>query len=348
MKKVTGILSVILVLVMLMLVFAGCSGASEKSKTEAETTKAEATTAKPTEKTTDEADNWPDRPITIVVPFSAGSNQDTASRLVAAKLEQELEASVVVLNKEGGGSIIGQTYAFQQPADGYTILAYSSVYTTNVISQNTPFKMDSFIPVAQYANEAEIIVCNADSDIKDIKDYIAKAKSEKPLVCATSGHTTADHIAAMMLVKSEGFNYEFIHTTGAADLAASVGGGHSETAICNYSSIKSLYEQGKVRILASISDQRHPALPDIPTLKESGIDLSYGKWRGFAIKKGTPDAIIEKLDAALKKVFEDASIKENFEKNGSPIIYLGTEDFTKVVMDEYERLVPIMEELDVE
>ncbi len=283
-------------------------------------------------------EKYPVKPIEIVVPFAAGGNVDMSTRIVAAEAEKILGQSVVVINKEGGGASIGQTYVANSKPDGYTLLAMTSSYSTNVMGGTVDFDFDAITPVAMYCFDPELIVVSGSSDIRTMEDFLAKGKAE-PLLNSTPGHLTSHHIASMMFSSITGCQFEYLHTNGSAEQTVQLAGGHAEVGMTTYGGAASLIEQGKIRVLAVCDTERHPALPDIPTISEAcGIDFSYGAWRGFGVPKGTPDEIIQTLHDAFKGALETDTVKEQFENAGFPLVYRSSQDFKDYLKADWDRL----------
>ncbi len=285
-----------------------------------------------------QAPAWPDgKTVTIVVPFKAGGNVDLCCRIIADELGKVLDTNVVVENKEGGGAIIGQTYALSQAPDGYTILAQTSSFVTNILSGDTEFGMEDSIAIGQYCFDPEIVVVSADSGITTIEQFMEKAKSET-LTNSTPGFSTSHHIASLILADAHGLNFDYLHTDGSAEQTVQLAGGHAQCGLTTYGGAATLIEQGKIVPLAICAAERSATLPDVPTMAESGYDFVYGAWRGFGVPAGTPDEVVQILSDALKTVMETDSVVKAFEDSGFPVAYLSAADFQQMMNDDYENM----------
>lgn len=335
------------------LVLAGCGGGggattAAKEETAAKTeapadTKAEAAgdtkaAEAPAEKTTD----YPNKPIDLVVPFAAGGNVDLSCRILAQELEKELGQPVNVLNKEGGGAVVGQTYAVTQKPDGYTMLALTSSYVTNVLSGATTYDMDSITPIAEYCFDPELIVASADSGIETIEQFMEVGK-EKVLLNSTPGFSTSHHIASLIFTQKTGIEFEYMHTNGSAEQTVQLAGGHAEVGFTTYAGAASLIEQGKIKVLAICADDRSDILPDVPTLKESGVDFVYGAYRGLAVPAGTPDEVVQILSDAMAKVMVSDEVKTQFDNSGFPITYTDAATFKEFLANDYVSMEAIQD-----
>lgn len=334
------------------LVLAGCSGgggsattaAKEEATTQAAASEEKATeaaadtTAAAAEKTTD----YPNKPIDLVVPFAAGGNVDLSCRILAQELEKELGQPVNVLNKEGGGAVVGQTYAVTQKPDGYTMLALTSSYVTNVLSGATTYDMDSITPIAEYCFDPELIVASEASGIETIEQFMEVGK-EKVLLNSTPGFSTSHHIASLIFTQKTGIEFEYMHTNGSAEQTVQLAGGHAEVGFTTYAGAASLIEQGKIKVLAICADERSDILPDVPTLKESGVDFVYGAYRGLAVPAGTPDEVVQILSDAMAKVMASEEVKTQFDNSGFPITYADAATFKEFLANDYVSMEAIQD-----
>lgn len=289
------------------------------------------------------ATDFPTKAIDIVVPFSAGGNVDLSCRILATELEKELGQPVSVLNKEGGGAVIGQTYAVTQKPDGYTMLALTSSYVTNVLSGTTTYDMDSIQPIAQYCFDPELIVVSADSGIETLDQFLEEGK-ERELLNSTPGFSTSHHIASLIFARDFGTKFEYMHTVGSSEQTVQLAGGHAEVGFTTYAGAASLIEQGKIKVLAICDKERSENLPDVPTVKEAtGQEFIYGAYRGFAVPAGTPDEVVQVLANAMEKVMASEEVATQFGNSGLPVTYANTEDFSALLKKDYADMEAIQD-----
>lgn len=289
------------------------------------------------------ATDFPTKAIDIVVPFSAGGNVDLSCRILATELEKELGQPVSVLNKEGGGAVIGQTYAVTQKPDGYTMLALTSSYVTNVLSGTTTYDMDSIQPIAQYCFDPELIVASANSGIETLDQFLEEGK-ERELLNSTPGFSTSHHIASLIFARDFGTKFEYMHTVGSSEQTVQLAGGHAEVGFTTYAGAASLIEQGKIKVLAICDKERSENLPDVPTVKEAtGQEFIYGAYRGFAVPAGTPDEVVQVLANAMEKVMASEEVATQFGNSGLPVTYANTEDFSALLKKDYADMEAIQD-----
>lgn len=285
---------------------------------------------------------YPTKPIDLVVPFAAGGNVDLSCRILAAELEKELGQPVNVLNKEGGGAVVGQTYAVNQKPDGYTMLALTSSYVTNVLSGATTYDMESITPIAEYCFDPELLVASEASGIKTFDQFMEVGKT-KTLLNSTPGFSTSHHIASLLFTQKTGIRFEFMHTNGSAEQTVQLAGGHAEVGFTTYAGAASLIDQGKIKVLAICADKRSDLLPDVPTMKESGVDFVYGAYRGLAVPAGTPDDVVQALSDAMAKAMVSDEVKTQFANSGFPITYADAASFKAFLADDYTKMEAIQD-----
>ena len=317
---------------------AACAQTSQNTSTPAP---AAAATAAPTAAPTEEPKiDFPTETITIVVPFAAGGNVDLTCRIIAEEMGKVLGTNVVVENKEGGGAIIGQTYALSQEPDGYTMLALTSSFVTNILSGDTEFKMEDAVAIGQFCFDPELVVVSADSGITTIEEFMEQAKAAT-LTNSTPGFSTSHHIASLILANTYGLHFDYMHTNGSAEQTVQLAGGHAQCGMTTYGGAATLIDEGKIVPLAICDAQRSTTLPDVPTMAEAGYDFTYGAYRGFAVPAGTPDEVVQILSDALKTVMSSDTVIQAFNDAGFPISYLSAADYQTMLDNDYANMEAI-------
>ncbi len=308
--------------------FTSCSSSDAQSGSTAQPDAASAASA------------FPEETITIVVPFAAGGNVDLTCRIIAEELSTVLDTDVVVENREGGGAIIGQTYGLSQEADGYTILATTSSFVTNILSGDTEFKMEDATAIGQYCFDPEIIVVSADSGITTFEQFIQVAK-DGSVTNSTPGFSTSHHIASLIFADQNGLNFEYMHTDGSAEQVVQLAGGHAQVGMTTYGGAATLISEGRIIPIAVCNTERSADLPDVPTLAELGYDFNYGAWRGFTVPAGTPEEVVTILSDALSEVMASEEVAQAFKDSGFPVAYLNANDFQIMMENDYENMSEI-------
>lgn len=275
--------------------------------------------------------DFPEKDLKIIVPFAPGGAVDVTSRFIAEVAPKYLGGKkIIVENVEGGGAVIGQSQAAKADPDGYTILAFTSSVVTNPITKETDYTHKSFKPVAMYCYDPEVLVVPADSQFNSIEEFIEYGKTNS-ISMSTPGNSTSHHIAGMILEDRTGVEFEYIHNDSAAMQITQLLGGHVEAGLMAYGEAKSQIMDGKIKALGIMNSERNKEIKDVPTFIEKGIDIDYGAWRGLAVPVDTPDEIVKTLEKAFEGIMNDDELVENMSKSGYPLVFKGSEEFTKYV-----------------
>ncbi len=249
---------------------------------------------------------WPDKPITIVVPAPPGGGTDLVTRMYADLLGQELGQQVIVDNKGGGNGNIGTSLVARAKPDGYTLLMqYSAYHSANpALIKDLNWKPDDFVGVAMGAVAPHVIVIAKKVPAEDLKSFIAYAKANKgKLNYASVGAGSVPHLGGVLLNKAAGIDLTHIPYKGAGPATQDLVAGQVELMIVTPPSVSGHIRSGNVKALALASDTRHPAFPEIPTAAEAGLPgFVLDGWFALFAPAGTPQPIVDKLNAAMRKI----------------------------------------------
>ena len=288
--------------------------------------------------------NWPDKPITLIVPFPPGGVADTVARPVAEALGKELKQTVIVENRAGAGGATGIGVAARAPADGYTLLlslsSISILPEADVILGRKPaFTLSQFKPIARFTADPTVLVVRAEAPWKTLADFVADAK-KKPATYnyGSSGNYGTMHVPMEMLKAGAGFRMTHIPYTGAGPALLALLGGQVDAVASGPSTVVAQIKAGKLRALAHWGDKPLVSLPEVPSLKQLGVPASFVQWSALFVPAGTPDDIVQKLRAAARKVAADPAVVQTISRAGSPIEYLDAADF-QVYWDADARLM---------
>ncbi|EYS87993.1 ABC transporter substrate-binding protein [Cupriavidus sp. SK-4] len=254
-----------------------------------------------------QAQSWPDRPIRLVVPFAAGGATDVLGRLLAVGLGEKLGQSVVVENKPGASTVIGATQVSKAAPDGYTLLlAASTTLTLNpAIRQHLGYDpIKSFTPLGLVADMSLVLVANPDTQITSLKDLVTQAKAHPDKFSYGSfGAGSSVHFGAEMLKSATGIRMVHVPFNGSAPSLTALAGGQVQVAVDTVVATLPLIKGGKIRPVAVLSPQRLPALPQVPTVAESGYPgFQMGTWFALLAPAGLPAPVQQKLEKALADV----------------------------------------------
>ena len=281
-------------------------------------------------------------PIEITVLFPAGSSADVTARMLADGMSKALGQRVLVVDRPGAGGAIGYKYVAGQRPDGYALVWNSNSISTTYYSGLLPFDYRAFNAVARVLSESPVLAVRADARWKTLKDLIADARSRpKSIAIGHSGVGSHTHIALAALLNAAGVEVTEV-PFGAAQVVPSLLGGHVDAILQLPAALSGPIKQGQVRLLAALIPERDPALPDVPTAKEQGIEVSLEAWRGIAAPKGTPFAVIRELESAIRTVARSAEFAKGSENLGVRPAFLAADEFGEQIAREDAALSRLM------
>jgi tripartite-type tricarboxylate transporter receptor subunit TctC len=287
------------------------------------------------------AQSYPTRPVKIVVPFAAGGPADNYARFMAQRLQESLGQSFVVDNKPGGGSVIGTDVAAKAPADGYTLLLMSNTHTANeTLLQNKPFAlMRDFIAVAPINYSDLVLVANPSLPDAKLADLIKHAKAQPGKInYASSGPGTPYHMAGELFKSMAGIYLVHIPYKGSSGARTDVIGGQVELMFDAVTTMTEQVRAGKVKALATTGKTRSAVMPDVPTMAEAGVPgYEATIWLGLMAPKGTPKAVIDRLNEAVSKIASQADVKQQWTKQGAVSMVMSPEVFDKYTRDDIAK-----------
>lgn len=299
--------------------------------------------------TQDAKTKFPEKAIDMTILFGAGSASDIIARKLGEIVAKDLGQPVVANNRVGGGGAVGYQYVLGTAADGYSIVWNSTSISTTYHLGNMPKDkgFDAFSGVANITLESAAIAVNPKSEWKTIDEFIAYAKANPGKVTiANSGVGSFNHLVAADIEKVAGIQVKHIPMDAKQSMTALLGG--KVDAMVNMTfDIVQQEKAGQVRTLAVVSEKRHALLPDVPTLKEKGIDVSLMMYRGMAVPKGTPADVMKVLEASFLKAADSAEFKEFAQKYGVEVQPLGGAEFDKYMADQDKQVADLMDKLGI-
>jgi tripartite-type tricarboxylate transporter receptor subunit TctC len=294
---------------------------------------------------------YPDRPITMVVPFPPGGVADITARPVAAAMSTYLKQPVVVENKAGAGGGVGMQHVARAKPDGYTVLlALSSISiipeADKVLGRDPMFQLNQLVPIARFTADPTVLAVKADAPWKSVAEFLDAAKKAPGTIpYGSSGNYGTMHVPMEMLNASAGTRMLHVPFTGAGPAVVALLGGQVQALSTGPSSIMGHYKGGKVRVLASWGDSRHPALPDVPTLKELGYDAQFSQWTGLFVPAGTPEPVIARLREAARAAIEDPAFKAALARVETPVQYLDQPQFKAFWDNDARKLADVVKKI---
>ena len=287
------------------------------------------------------AQSYPSKPVKLIVPFGAGGPADVYARVLAQHLSEALKQNFVVEDRPGAGAIIGTETVAKSAPDGYTLLVMSNTHTTNEsLIPNKPFQlMRDFVPVTPINYSDLLMVAHPSTGVKNLKEFIALAKS-KPgaLNYASSGPGTPYHMAGELFKAMTGTNIVHVPHKSSGDMRNSVIGGHVQMMFDAITVMAQGVRSGQLIALGTTGEKRSPVTPDIPTVAEAGVPgYEATIWLGLMAPKGTPQDIVDKLNAEIGKVIARADVKKMWGEQGAVPMTMTPAEFDKYLRADIEK-----------
>lgn len=293
------------------------------------------------------AQEYPDRPVKIIVPFGAGGPADIYARVIAQHLQDSLKQSFVVEARPGAGSITGTSEVQKAAPDGYTLLMMSNTHTVNeTLRPNRPFVlMRDFVPVAPVNYSDLIMVIHPSVPAKDLKEFLALLKAKKgELNYASSGAGTPYHMAGELFKSMSGTDIVHVPHKASGDARTAVLGGHVQMMIDAITTTAPTVVGGQLRALGTTGKTRSSLLPDVPTVSEAGVPgYEATIWLGIMAPAGTPQPIVDKLNAEINKVLAKPDVKAAWAKQGAVPITMSPPEFEKYLRGDIEKWAKVIQ-----
>ncbi|ARQ01838.1 Bug family tripartite tricarboxylate transporter substrate binding protein [Pseudorhodoplanes sinuspersici] len=292
------------------------------------------------------AQDYPSRPVKIIVPFGAGGPADVYARVLAQHLGETLKQPFVVENRPGAGSIIGTDAVAKSDPDGYTLLLMSNTHTVNeTLTPNKPFKlMTDFVAVAPINYSDLMMVVHPSVPVKDVKEFVALAKS-KPgaLNYASSGPGTPYHMAGELFKAMSGTDVVHVPHKASGEARNSVIGGHVQMMFDAVTTMSTNAKAGTVKALATTGVKRSELTPDIPTVGEAGVPgYEATIWLGVMAPAKTPQPIIDKLNAEIGKIVNRPDVKEAWAKQGAVPMVMSPNEFDAYLRKDIDKWADVV------
>ena len=255
------------------------------------------------------AAEYPEREITLIVPWAAGGGTDLVARFLGDLMEKDLGKPVVVVNKPGGGGLVGFKQIAAAKPDGYTVGINTNSQILQKYSASSYLDWRVFSPIALHNYDPAAFTVKIDAPWKTIEEALAFAKANPmKMRVSNSGPGAIWHVAAALLGSKTGVQFTHVPYGGGNPAAVAVAGGHVEATTASPAEVGTLVKGGKLRILAIAANKREPLFPDVPTFKERGIDFTFGVWRCLVAPKDTPKEIIARLEKSANKAVHDPTV----------------------------------------
>lgn len=291
------------------------------------------------------AQEFPNKPIRIVVPYSPGGGTDAVARMMAQRLSITLGQSVVVENKPGASANIGSEFVARAPADGYTILVTAPNFTTSeALYDKLSWRFDDFIPVIHLVRYANVLVSAPDSKMATVPEMIARAKAAPGMMTYGSAGTGSNsHLAMELLKQRVGINPEHVPYKGSGPLKTDLLGNHLLLGVDGLGGMIELIKNGQVKALAVLAPRRTPLWPDVPSLGDFGInDVDGNGWYGALLPAGTPPAVVAKLHSAFAAALAMPEMRERLMAMGVEPVGGSSESFRNYLLGERRKWADVI------
>jgi len=265
------------------------------------------------------AQDYPSRPVHIVVPYTPGTGADILARLIGLKLSERWKTAVIADNRPGATGNIGAELVAKSPPDGYMVLFTATSFAANPAMTRAPFDPEkSFAPIALVATSSLAVLVNPDVPARNMREFIALAKAQPgKLYYGSPGNGGVQHLAMELIKLETGIDIVHVPYKGLGGALSDTIAGHVQATVVALQSAAPHVQSGKLRMLAVLSAGRATAFPDVPTLKEQGLaDVEIDTWYAAFAPAGTPAAVIQKLNAGINDSLNDPSVKTSLEKQG--------------------------------
>ena len=282
-------------------------------------------------------------PLEITVLFPAGSSADVTARMLADGMSKHLAQRVLVVNRPGAGGAIGYKYVQAQKPDGYFLVWNSNSISTTYHSGQLGFDYQAFDAVARVLVESVVLAVRSDARWRTLQDFVSDGKARpKALNVGHSGIGSHTHISLAALTSKAGIEVNEV-PYGAAQVVPNLVGGHVDAVVQLPAALAAPVKQGQVRLIAALIPNRDPALPDVATAREQGVDVSLEAWRGIAVPRGTPRAVISQLETAIRNTVTSAEFVKASQNMGVRPAFMPADEFGALIAKEDAELARLMQ-----
>ena len=297
------------------------------------------------------AQSWPSKPVRIVVPFGPGGPADIYARILAQELTEALKQQFVVENKAGAGGTIGADIVAKAAPDGYTLLMMSNTLTTNeTLLANKPYAlMRDLVAVAPVNSSDLVMVISPSLKATTLRELIALAKAEPgKLAYASAGPGTPYHLAGELFKTMTGTDILHVPHKNSGEARNDVMGGHVQIMFDAVTAMKGNIDAGQVRALGTTGDKRSTALPDVPTMSEAGVPgYETTIWLGIMAPKGTPQDIVDRLNAEITKIMAKPAIREAWAKQGAVPMTMSPAEFDAFLRRDIDKWAKVIQQAGI-
>ncbi len=292
-----------------------------------------------------QAAEWPERSITLVVPYGAGGTTDVSARQLATMAEKTLGQPIVVENRPGGSGANAMRFVASAKPDGYTLIATTSSpsFVTPALRPTGYDPLKDFVPIMNYSGPYHGVLVKGDSEYTSLNDLVEAANTGKTLTYGTAGAMGGAHLAFTKLAGETGARLQHVPFDGAASATAAVLGGHVDIALVP--AYRDLVEDGQLKLLGVLDGDNDPDFPDAPTLEEAGYDVEFPSIVGVLAPAGTDPAIVEQLETVFTEVASSDEFKDFMTRLNQPVRIMSGEELSETIATNLEAYKAVAKEM---
>lgn len=298
-----------------------------------------------------QAQQYPSRPVRMIVPYSAGGATDIVARIMAQKLPEFLGQPVVIDNRPGAGGLIGTDTVAKAAPDGYTLLTTSTPHVILPhLHKKMPFDaLNDYEPIMQFGDQPYALTIHPSLSVTTVKELIALAQKQPGKInYASSGNGGAQHMFAALFVSMAKINMVHIPYKGSGPARADLLGGQVKLGCLGIASVLANHKAGQLRILAVTSAKRSHEIPDIPSIAETVPGYSASLWQGLTAPRSTPRAVIERIQRDVLKTMESPDVKAAFDRSGTYVVVTNSKVFGDLLRVEFDKWGKVVREINLQ
>jgi tripartite-type tricarboxylate transporter receptor subunit TctC len=296
--------------------------------------------------------DYPSKPIRLLVPFAPGGAVDTTARILTQKMDERLGWKWVVDNRPGGNGFIATTAVAKAPADGYTLLmAHTGEFAVNpALFNNVPYELErDFIPITMVTDAPMLYLANAQAPFNNFRELVAQAKAKPGFITfGSAGNGSINHLAGEWLALAAGIKLQHIPYKGGAPAAAAVAAGDVHMGVMAVPGATPHLKSGRAKVIGISTARKSPLDASWPTPRDAGIpDLDASIWVGLFAPKGTPQAIVERLNTEVRKTMDQPDVQKRFTETGSETVGMSSAEFLTRIKQDAERYKRVVQQAGV-
>jgi tripartite-type tricarboxylate transporter receptor subunit TctC len=298
------------------------------------------------------AQDYPNKPIRLLIPFAPGGAVDTTARILTQKMDERLGWKWIVENRPGGNGFIATTAVAKSAADGYTLLmAHTGEFAVNpALFANVPYELErDFIPITMVTDAPMLYLANAQAPFNNFRELVAQAKAKPGTITfASAGNGSINHLAGEWLALAAGIKLQHIPYKGGAPAAAAVAAGDVHMGVMAVPGATPHLKSGRAKVIGISTARKSPLDASWPTPRDAGIpDLDASIWVGLFAPKGTPQAIVDKLNTEVRKTMDLPEVQKRFTETGSETVGMSSADFLTRIKSDADRYKRVVQEAGV-